>query len=1129
MPPHARAILGHLRRLAAPADSDAALLARWLERRDESAFAALVARHGPMVLSVCRRVLGDEHTAEDAFQATFLVLARKASALRRPEALPSFLFGVALRLARKSRGSLRRWMVQTHPDVPEPADPHPHPLDALTGRELLALLDEEVARLPEVYRLPLLLCVMQGRTVEEAERLLGWSNGSLRGRLARGREKLRERLARRGLAVSVGALALLAPAAVPEHLRAAALRNLAVHATPAVSALAAAPALKLKAVCFALFMVIAAGLGASLPFLHGPNAESPAATPSAPPPAQANDEPRRDRYGDPLPPGAIARLGTLRYRAPDTIETLAFAPDGKTLAVYSHAGLFLMDAASGKVGRQLPTPNAAWGAAHLLIFSPDSKRLLAREQKADGHRFKGIVRVWELAGDRKPREHDAEHAVWVGWSAEGEPLAVCLEKEALCLRELASGRSRRFECKDLRKPELFAYVSCVCAPAGKTLAVADDQNRIYVWDTANGRERCIIQPKNSNIRALVLSADGRTLATLSRVLPAQTESLVQLWDAATGEALRTVADKKTPYAIAFTPDGKSLATIGWRDVHFWEVTTGRQRSHCHVGGSFAEMVAFSADGKTLATAERHSGAIQLWDIASGKPKPQPAGHRSSANATFSPDGRRVATGGGLDGSIYIWDLANSKPLTQIQRRQWVRNCAFSPNGRLLFSTGSDEELWVSDAANGERLHVLKIEDPDRPDTYQSVISMYRSRDGKTLVVLSYYYARKNNGGPYQDTLITGWDTSTRKQLFRRRRPVIDSWVALSADARVLAVPHPTPEKREMGTAKGPMHLEDAATGDLLLSFPTLEGQTWPLAFSPDGRLLASNNSNYKLKDKKGDPASATGSALHLWETATAAEVLTLPLESQHRVAFSPDGRLLASIAPSQEIRLYDLARGRELKRFKGFNAGVTHLAFSPDGRRLISGLDDSTLLVWDVGAPEPLPARELGADAAAKAWADLAGADAVRAFRARWALVSVPEETIALLKEHLHPVRPADPKRLRQLLSDLESEQFATREKAQAALAELGDLAAPSLRQTLADKPTLEVRRRVQALLDRLRGPVKRPEMLRSLRAVAVLEDIGTPEARRRLEDLAKGADGARLTREAKASLNRLEQRTARD
>jgi WD40 repeat protein len=554
------------------------------------------------------------------------------------------------------------------------------------------------------------------------------------------------------------------------------------------------------------------------------------------------------------------------------------------------------------------------------------------------------------------------------------------------------------------------------------------------------------------------------------------------------------------------------------------VATGRERSRSRGEGSDAEDIAFSPDGRTFATAERHSGAIHLWDVATGARKPEPAGHRGRPHGTtFSPDGRRVATGGGLDGTIHVWDLATGASLTRVHRPgQWVRDIALSPDGRALFSTWTDDNLWVCDAATGERRHVIKLEDPDRPDTYQSAISMHLSDDGKTLVALSYYYAKKQAGPRHEETLITGWDASTRKQLFRRRRPGMDSWIALSADGRVLAVPHSEGlRNREMPPGKGPMRLEDAATGEDLLTFPALEGQTWPLAFSPDGRLLASNNSDWKRAGKDGQSRNT----LRVWEVATAAEVLALPAADFDRAAFSPDGRLLAVAAPSQEILVWDLARGREQRRFKGFDVEVVWLSFSPDGRRLVSGLADSTLLVWDVGPRRAAPGAELGAEGVAKAWADLAGADAPRAFRARGALASSPEEAVALLKGRLRRAQAPDAQRLRRLLADLGGEEFPVREKAQAGLEELGDLAEPALRQALADKPMLEVRRRVERLLERLRGPVRRPEVLRPLRAVAVLEDVATPAARELLKDLASGAPGARLTREAKASLSRLGRR----
>jgi hypothetical protein len=144
-------------------------------------------------------------------------------------------------------------------------------------------------------------------------------------------------------------------------------------------------------------------------------------------------------------------------------------------------------------------------------------------------------------------------------------------------------------------------------------------------------------------------------------------------------------------------------------------------------------------------------------------------------------------------------------------------------------------------------------------------------------------------------------------------------------------------------------------------------------------------------------------------------------------------------------------------------------------------------------------------------------------------LAAAPDQAVSLLRERLKPAQAADPQRLRPLLADLDSEQFAVREKARRELAGLGDLAEPALRQALADKPTLETRRQIQALLDNLRAPVTRPKLLQSLRAVAVLEDIATGEARRLLEELSKGAPASRLTREARASLERSRSSEPRD
>src|SRR5262249_43948666 len=178
----------HLQRLATASDpaADAELLERFILQRDEAAFTELVGRYGPMVRRTCRRLLADGHAAEDCVQATFLVLARKAASIRRRESLAAFLPGLACRAARKaSAAPAPRGPAEA---LGQAADPHPDPLSELTARELMTALDEEVGRLPEVYRLPVVLCCLEGLSLEEAARRLGWTPGSVKGRLERGRK-----------------------------------------------------------------------------------------------------------------------------------------------------------------------------------------------------------------------------------------------------------------------------------------------------------------------------------------------------------------------------------------------------------------------------------------------------------------------------------------------------------------------------------------------------------------------------------------------------------------------------------------------------------------------------------------------------------------------------------------------------------------------------------------------------------------------------------------------------------------------------------------------------------------------------------------------------------------------------
>ncbi len=300
--PHEALLIGHVRKLlaagATTALPDRELVERFAQARDERAFETLVHRHGPMVFRVCRRVLGRAHEAEDAFQATFLVFARKAGSLRDQGSVSSWLYGVASRIALKARAAVR---VDPAPSQRQPAKATPSPLEELTLREARAALDEELARLPEKFRAPLILCCLEGRARDEAALELGLPFSTLKSRLEQARDLLRRRLSRRGLtlsgALSAGLLGGGADAAVPGALAQTTVRHailfeagtLTAEAPAAAGALALAkgalnvmPTFKLAALAAAVLLAIALAGGAAMR-----QADEPAAPPAA------ADEPSR--------------------------------------------------------------------------------------------------------------------------------------------------------------------------------------------------------------------------------------------------------------------------------------------------------------------------------------------------------------------------------------------------------------------------------------------------------------------------------------------------------------------------------------------------------------------------------------------------------------------------------------------------------------------------------------------------------------------------------------------------------------------------------------------------------------------------------------------------------------------
>jgi hypothetical protein len=310
----------------------------------------------------------------------------------------------------------------------------------------------------------------------------------------------------------------------------------------------------------------------------------------------------------------------------------------------------------------------------------------------------------------------------------------------------------------------------------------------------------------------------------------------------------------------------------------------------------------------------------------------------------------------------------------------------------------------------------------------------------------------------------------------------------------------------------------------------------PVAFSADGKLVAIGGvmSGARAPGEEKTDAyrqrKADAEAVRVWDVATQRQLAVIKTGQVWFRSFTPDGRYLV-IAGREDLRLWEVATGKEVLRrpvhepyYSAMAQGFAcSLAVAPDGRAVATGLADTNVLVWDL-APATRHKREVTADDLDRLWADLAGEDARKAYHAAGTLSATAERAVQALAKRLRPVAE-DAAHIRRLIADLDSEKFETRQSANEELKDRIDVAEPYLRKTLEGRPSAELRRGLTALLES-RGAVLAGESLRRVRAVAVLEQVGSAEARAVLEDLAKGAPAARQTREAQAALRRLASRS---
>jgi RNA polymerase sigma factor (sigma-70 family) len=614
--------------------TDGQLLERFLTERQESAFSVLVRRHGAMVFSVCQRLLGDVHTAEDCVQATFKVLAQRCASIRKRPSLGSWLYSVARRIAVRAKREMAK-----RQDRERQLDPMQHqaPVDDPTWQELRAILDEEIGRLADKYQGPLILCCLESKSYDRAAKELGLPKSSLTRRLTRAKELLRRRLMKRGITLTVPVLGTLlaekaaaAPVSVilmiktvKAALNVAGGKALAAAGATARAAFLAEEALKgmfmakgkTVLVLLALsFSATGAGLAGFAGFANRPGqamaTTSPAATVGIESIAAQQKEAGNpaNNPGEPLPEGALARLGSNSFYHAD-VKTVAFSPDGKLLAsVGGFAGngdsVILWDAKTGRQLLRRPIP----ATIAPLAFSLDSKTLYTGAATNTFLRGVGFLDV-----------------------ASGNPLSLFAEaaKSGVTIHHLIFS-------PDGKTVAVCGNALDLGAPKGGTRSV------LLLWDLTSGKELrriSLAAAKTASKKAspfgsagkggqsgfgwIAFSADGKTLVSAGKDVP------VQIWDARTGLEQRRFDPPWTLEGSVIAPNGKLLATpqlpADGGDILLLNLETGKAAPALKAEGTadkvlafpqFAKRIAFSHDAKLIAGSDS-LGVIYLWDSESG--------------------------------------------------------------------------------------------------------------------------------------------------------------------------------------------------------------------------------------------------------------------------------------------------------------------------------------------------------------------------------------------------------------------------------------------------------------------------------------------------------------------------------
>jgi WD40 repeat protein len=949
---------------------------------------------------------------------------------------------------------------------------------------------------------------------------------------------LRERLTQRGLDAGsalggvIPMVPLVPPALVQSTIRSAlTYKGASLAATSlAKGAITMMFLAKVKFVCVVVLLCGAVGSGAG--WMAQGAGTSPKEQPASP---HANFvvkiagsvQPKGsavDLYGDPLPEGAVRRLGTVHLRAVGAM--LALSPDGNTLVGVRGEGKYVSfwDVVSGKLKetRELPSRGD-----YRAVLSADGRQLVTSALSRNKSPEEWYMEVWDvLSGQllhklKVPGVNDVDRKAF---SLDGNSLAAVghdRDKHSIRVWDLTTGKETLTAVVRSADGSVLTnwnrYVTFT--PDGKNLlaSFAGSDVGIFCWDVVTGKPLWQNKKEGNDTPMPAFSADGKKLLSSAPPL-----------DLASGKAVQLKNPPPLEWAkdgrILAVPDGRTLLVSGPEGVRVWDLVGGKEVRI--LAGAGDEMV-LAPDGKTLIT---NNGSLQRWDLVTGKPLYPDnfdQGHcEEVVSVIFSADGKRLASAG-ADGSVRLWDAATGRPIHVWLAHPSRRRDGFSggsagtqaldmtPDGRWIVSAGSEERLRAWESVTGKEVCAIPLPERARNEFNVLVYHLRISPNGKTAMALfgaqgrSFMVGQARSGNDW----LAQWDL--QRGVLLAKRPVDTARSSsLSRDAKTLVLGQSV---TNLDSAKELSKIED----DRRFYSTTRDPRD---AISPDGSLIAGQCTQQK---ENGWISSA---GVGVWETATGKKIAQFKTNNGAcQLSFLPKMRLVAIDDYYAGVQFWDLVTGKVVatrKMPEGERSNTNHgslascLAFTPDGRNLATGHADGTILIWNLELPIPKSVR-LTTEEIASLWSTLQDADAAKAWQAVWRLTDAPDDSVPFLRNSLKPV-PGAPKDVTDpLLADLGSDVFVKREAANKLLKDLGFSAEPALRQRIDANPPLELRQRIEALL-KIIGETTQPmtpEILQSLRGVAVLARVNSPQARQVLEGLTKGVDSAPLTAAAKGAL----------